>query len=406
MAHLKGIALPTLLTSLLSTGVAWAQAQIVPTDEVKGASKTDPQGWNPFVSLTATLSLASNSNVVGQVDGFSTLFGLGVTGGADYVDGKHLLRSSLTIAEGFARTPVVDEFTKTNDSVKLESLYNYFLTKDLGLFGRLALSTSMFPADDVRGTATTWVEKNSTDPTMPIPRNSNAFRQRLAGSFAPFTVNESAGGFAEPIRKESLNVSFRLGIGGRHTFADSVLLIDDDKATAEVELLRLSNVHQLGVEAFAGATGKTKDGRANYKAGLSVLFPFVNNDKDDRGVGTLARVGFEGQVTFNVYAWMGLVYSLNITRDAQLFPKGNELLQVQNTLLLTFQYTAVKKKEVKAEPTKEQVELEEAKQRATAAEQRALDAEKKLQDAAASPPAPVPPPEPAPTPAPAPAPNP
>jgi len=381
-------AVRSLLCVGLLGGTAFAQAQIVPTSEVTGAEKTDPQGWNPFLGITGTLSLASNSNVVGQVDGFSTLFGLGITGGADYVDGKHLMRTTLTIGEGFARTPVVDEFTKTNDSVKLEGLYNYFLTKDFGLYGRLSLSTSAFSANDVRGTPTTWVEKNTDDPTMPTTRNTNAFRQRLAGSLAPFTLEESAGGFAEPIRKDKLHLSFRLGVGGRHTFADSVLVIDDDKATDEVELLRLSDVHQLGVEAFAGAAGKNKDGKASYRAGLAVLLPFVNNDKDDRGVGDLTRVGFEGQLTFNMYSWLGLVYTLNITRDPQLFPKDNELIQVQNTLLLTFQYTAVKKKTAKPEPTKEELELAEAKQRAEEAEKRAAEAEKKLQDATAPAPAP------------------
>lgn len=392
---------------IASSSAASAQAQYVPVDEVKGADKKEPNGWTPFLNLTATISLVSNSNVVGQVEGFSTLFGLGVTGGADYLKDKHLLRSSLTINEGFARTPVIDEFVKTNDSVKLESIYSYFVTKKFGAFGRLALSTSLFASEDVRGVETSWVEKNIADPTMPIPRNTG-FRQRLSGPFKPFTLNESLGGFYDPIRGDKLNLSFRLGLGGRHTFADSVLLIDDDKATMEVELLRLSNVHQLGAEAFAGATGKFSEGKANYKAGFSILYPFVNNDADDRSTMDLTRIGFEGQLTFNVYSWMSLVYSLSITRDPQLFPAGNELTQIQNTLLLTFQFSVVKKPEVKPEPTKEQLELEEAKKRAAEAEQRALDAEKKLlEQQGALPPAPAPAPAPEPTtPAPAPAPTP
>jgi hypothetical protein len=123
---------------LASTSVAFAQAQIVPTDGIKGAEKTDLEGWSPVLGVTGTISLTSNRSVVGQVDGFSTLFGLGVTGGADYVNGRHIMRSTLSINESFARTPVVDEFVKTNDVVKLEGLYNYFLTQELGLYGRPA----------------------------------------------------------------------------------------------------------------------------------------------------------------------------------------------------------------------------------------------------------------------------
>lgn len=391
--------LAVVMYACLPVGIAGAQAKIVPADDIKAAEEKDVQGWAPFLGVTSTLSLTSNSNVVGQVDGFSTLFGLGVSGGADYVDGRHLMRSTLSISESFARTPVIDEFVKTNDVVKLEGLYNYFLTKDLGLFGRLSISTSAFPADDVRGVETSWVEKNTVDPTMPIPLNQMKFRQRLADTFSPFTLSESVGGFADPVGKEWLSLTFRLGAGGRHTFASDVLLIDDDEATPEIELQRLRDVHQLGAEAFAGAAGKSKDGRASYKAGLSILMPFVNNDPDDRSFSALTRIGLEGQLTFNMYSWMSLVYSLNITRDPQLFAKGDELVQVQNTLLLTFQFMLVKKPEKKPAPTKEQLELEAAKKRAEEAEQRAQEAERKLQEQS---PAPAPEATPAPAPAPTP----
>lgn len=388
--------------SLAVSGQAFAQAKIVPVDGIKTAEATDVEGWAPFLSLNSTISLTSNANVVGQVDGFSTLFGLGVTGGADYVKNRHLWRNSLSIAEGFARTPVIDEFLKTNDVVRLESIYNYFVTGNLGLFARLKLETSMFPSDDVRAEPTSWVEKNQVDPTMPIPLNQMRSRQRLSDGFNPFTIQESAGGFADPIRKDWLNLSFRAGIGGRHTFAESVLLMDDDASTPEIELQRLRDVHQLGFEAFGGAAGKTKDGRASYRAGLSLLLPFVNNDPDDRSAAQLARIGFEGQLTFNVYSWMGLVYSLNVTRDPQLFAAGDAKIQVQNTLLLTFNFTLVKKPEKPKGPTPEQLELEAAKKRAEEAERRALEAEQRLQQQATPPAEPAPteptPPEPAPSP--------
>src|SRR4051812_31676151 len=182
-------ALVVVSVHLLSVGVAAAQAQLVPAEAVKGAEDKDPQGWSPFLALTSTVSLTSNASVVGQVDGFSTLFGIGLTGGTDYVDGRHLLRTTLSISESYARTPVVDEFIKTNDTVKLEGLYDYFVTKDFGGYGRLSLQSSLFPADDVRGIPTSWVE--TVPGGTPIPRATGAFRQRLAGALHPFTINES-----------------------------------------------------------------------------------------------------------------------------------------------------------------------------------------------------------------------
>jgi hypothetical protein len=380
------------LTGVMSSSLAFAQAKIVPTDDIKGAEKTDVPAWNPFLGVTSTLTLNSNDSVVGQVDGFSTLFGIGLNGGADYVKDKHTFRASLSINESFARTPVVDEFIKTNDVAKLEGIYNYFFLKKGGGYGRLALTASLFPAEDVRGVPTSWEEKN---PAGNIPLKQNAFRQRLAGSFNPFSVDESAGIFYDPYTKPKLNLKLRLGVGGRHTFAEDVLLIDDDDATDPVELLRLSDVHQLGLEAFAGASGEFKGGKAKYKAGLSVLAPFVNNDDADRSVGKLTRVGFEGQIQFNIYTWMSLLYTVMVTKDAQLFPRGDEKTQIQNSLLLTFTFTLVKKKEADKEKSAEQLELEAAKLRADEAEKRAFEAEKKLLELQ---PAPAPTPGVSPTP--------
>ena len=385
-----------ILLATSSVATAHAQAQLVPKDEtLVGAGEEDLQGWNPSLAGTATVNLVSNTNVVGQVDGFSTLFGLGIVGGADYVQARHLFRGSLSISESFARTPVVDDFVKTNDAVQLEGLYNYFLKKKMGLYGRLTIKTSAFAAEDIRGVSTTWVEK--TDPVTPL--TIAGFRQRLADPLAPFTLSESAGVFAEPVGKEKFTLALRAGIGGRHTFANDVLLIDDNGATPEVELVRLANVHQLGLELFAGATGKLKEGKLAYRAGLAMLVPVVNNDKFDRGAGALTRIGLESSVTFNVYEWMSLVYSLDVTRDPQLFPEGNELTQVQNNLLLTFKYAFVEKAKKKA-PTAAEQELADAKVRAEAAEKAKLEADVKIRDleqklgacVAACPPSPAPPP--------------
>lgn len=364
-----------LIAGVVVPGVAAGQAKVIPKDDTfKAGTEDDVEGWNPALAGTATINVVSNSGVVGQVDGVSTLVGLGVVGGDDYVHGHHLWRNSVTITETFARTPAVDAIVKTADAAAFESLYNYYLRQNLGLFGRLGVQTSLFPSTDVRGAPTTWVDKAM--PATVIKADSD--RLRLAGAFKPFTLNESAGVFAEPYKKEKLAVSFRAGVGGRHTFADGVLVIDDDKATPEVETTRLSDVHQLGAEVFAGATGKARDGKLTYKAGLAVLVPVVNNDDFDRGVFGLTRVAFEGSATFNAYDWLSVVYALAITRDPQLFPEGDELTQIQNSVLITLKYAFVEKKKKPKPPTESEVELAAAKHRAELAEQQAIELAKQL----------------------------
>lgn len=379
-----------------STTVAFAQAppampgsgvpqitEVVPADAVKGAEKTDIEGWSPFLTVTSTVALADNSSVVGQVDGFSTLFGLGLTGGADYVKGPHLFRTTLAITEGYAKTPVVDDFIKTTDAAKLDGLYNYFFDPHFGAFGRVGFATTLFDTVDIRGTPTSWVEVNPVMGQPTIPLTTNGLRQPLSDAFKPFSINESLGLFADPINTDRIALSFRAGLGGRHTFADGVFVNADDKSTPEVELTELQSVEQAGFEGFAGAIGKLDKGKANYKAGLSVLYPFVNDDKFDRTAGKLTRLAFEGAVVFNVYSWMGLVYNLNIIRDPGLFAAGQDKVQIQNSLLLTFQLSVVKKKEKPKEApptTPAEIQLKATQERAERAEQRVLYDEKKLQD--------------------------
>jgi hypothetical protein len=285
----------------------------------------------------------------------------------------------LAATEAFARTPVIHRFIKSTDAAKLEGVYNYFLIANAGLYGRLSLATSFFSSDDIRGTPTSWVDATGM---TPVPLATNATEQHLADGFQPLTISESAGGFYDPIKKDEIALSLRLGVGGRSTFADGVLVNHDVASTPEIELLDLSTVHQLGLEAFAGAVGKLEKGKFNYKAGLAVLLPFVNNDAADRSATSLTRVAFEATLTYTMAAWLSVVYSSQIIRDPQLFPAGKDEVQVQNTLLATFQFSLVKKKEAPKPKTKEEQALEDAIHRADEAEKALKEAEQKLKDAA------------------------
>lgn len=367
-----------LCTGLLGTGVAHAQAALVPTDAPKPVdAKVVVNGWNPFLAITSTFNLVSNSNVIGQVDGTATVFGLGLLGGADYIQDKHFLSTSLTINEAFARTPALGRFIKSADAAKAEGIYNYFLNAISGGYARLSLATSFFASEDIRGTPTSWVDATGT---TRVPLTTMGIDQHLADAFKPFTVSESVGGFIDPIKKDEIALSLRLGVGGRSTFASGVFVNHDDPATPEAELLELSDVHQLGVEAFVGAVGKLQKGAFNYKAGVAVLLPFVNNDAADRSATKLTRVAFEATLTYSMASWLSAVYAMSVIRDPQLFPDHKDEVQVQNSLLLTFQLNLVKKKEAPKPKTDEQIKLEEAVQRAEQAEKKLHDAEEKLKE--------------------------
>lgn len=327
--------------------VAYGQAEIVPEEQIKGVEDADIEGWNPSLAVGGTLNLVSNTNVVGQVEGLSMLFGLGLTGGADYIKGKSIIRNELSIAESFAKTPVVDRFIKTNDKIAVSSTYNYFVTQFLGGFARVKAETALFKSTAVTANDETYVVASASPGGS--ARTVVTDDLEVASAFKPFTFTESVGVFAEPIRKKALNLSLRGGLGGRHTIASGVLVENDDALTPEIELQELANVHQAGIEIFAGISGKAKEDRLSYGVGASLLLPFINNDDFDRSAADLTRLAIEGTASVSIFDWMGLVYKGSIIVDPQLFPVNQELTQYQTSLLLTFNYTLIdREKGIKA----------------------------------------------------------
>jgi hypothetical protein len=404
---------------VLSVGTARAQdaaedvtnLQYVPGEEVKDLPQGLQDGWHPTLTLGANLNLASNSSVVGQPDGFSLLVGVSVLGDLLFIAGDHDWKNTLKLTETWTRTPVVDEFVKSNDVLDVESLYRFFAWTWGGPFARLSLQTPIFAAEQVSAEPQTYVLEGEDPATDGITTD----RFDLADPFQPLTVTESIGAFVAPVATPRLNVAIRAGFGGRHTFADGARLITNADDPAAVTYVDLLDVHQAGVELFAGIDGKTAEDRLAYNVGLAVLVPFLNNDERDRDGFELTRIALEAGLTTNVFDWMSLSYQLRIVDDPQLL----DAVQIQNNLLLTFAFT-VTSAEPPAEPAVEDAQsaaaiaaAEErarlAEERARLAEERARLAEERGNEATQPAPAPAPPAEPvpgAPEPAPAPAPGP
>ncbi len=371
---------------MLSSAVVSAQTtQFVPKDTLEQL-EAERQGFDGALSVGANVNLTSNRNVIGQVEGFSTLFGLSAKGGLDYRHVRHVLRNTLSINESWARTPVVDEFVKNADNVSIESLYNYYMLTWLGAFGRVQAETALFVTDAVTAEEANYVI-NQADGTQ---RAQTTNRLRLAEAFEPLTLAESIGMFVEPYQTPPLSASIRLGLGARQSFVDGVLLIQNDAATPQIEVNELSNAFQAGLEGFAGVRGRLADNRLRYEVGAAVLIPFLNNDAQERDALALTRLALIGQVSSSVFSWASVSYQLSVISDPQLISE----VQVQNALLLTFIFDIVERDPGTPAPTPEellreaQLKLADAEQlcaeamtQAQQAQQRALDAEVEAREA-------------------------
>jgi hypothetical protein len=398
MGRFVRVAVGLLMVAAVARGTARAQdvtdTQYVPEGDVtKDAPTGREDGWHPSLSLGANFNLASNSNVVGQVDGFSLLIGASIIGQLQFISGKHDFRNVVALNETWAKTPVLDEFVKSNDVLDVESLYRFFAWDWGGPFARLSLQTPVFITEQVTAEDQTYVREGD-----PATDGIETRRFRLARPFQPITLTESIGAFAAPVSGPHLNVAVRAGFGGRHTFAEGVNLITSTDDPTAVTFIELADVHQAGLELFAGLDGKASDERLSYNAGLAVLVPFINNDDTGRDALELTRIAFQAGLTTSVFSWMALSYQFRVINDPQLLDK----VQVQNSLLLTFTYTFEPPKPVEEKPDPLAVAEQRAsaaEERARLAEERANAAEERARAAEAAEPAPEPEPEPAPEPA-------
>jgi len=357
----------------------------VPTDDLAANDSDLNRGWNGKLTFNGSSNFASNDKVVGQTDGLSMLLGTGLDAKLQYDSFPHRWVTELSIAEMWARTPVVEEFVKSSDAVALESMYNYFIWEWGGVFARVAAETALFEGEHVTATDRFYV-LDGGDPTM---GGITADHFALSDPFQPLTLQESTGLFAEPVAGPALTLSTRLGFGGRHTFAEGARVIADDSgsfdddgdmATDELPFTtykELLDVHQAGLEIFAGIEGKIVDGRINYGLGASALIPFINNDDTDRDAMELTRIAVEGNLDTKLLDWLTIGYQLKVVSDPQLVDE----VQVQHSVLLTAAVTAIDTFDPPVDEAAEK--LKAAEQRADEAEARAVDAEKRATEAEA-----------------------
>ncbi|HEX5661820.1 MAG TPA: hypothetical protein VFX59_31730 [Polyangiales bacterium] len=363
------------------TSQAAAQSAPAPISTVKPAATSyvtgdtpikdikKPQGIAYGITVAANLNVASNKSVVGQIEGNSVLFGASALGNINYLRDRHEWLNNLSLAETWSRTPAIDTFVKSNDSLTLESLYNYFLREWTGPFLRAAAQSSILRTQRITAATETYVN-NETGAL------STASRFNLSDTFQPFTLNESTGWFFQPFRSEAFNAYGRIGLGGRHTFAEGARAIVDEDDERGVAYTVLKDVHQAGAELFGGLDGKAVEGRLLYNLGVSALFPFANNDDADRSIAKLTKVAVQAAAGMKVTSWLAVNYQLKVIRDVQLI----NAVQVQNALLLSLQYT-----KTSPTPDKPKSEADLAKERIAAlesalqtAEQRAAAAESRL----------------------------
>ncbi|MFT6399359.1 MAG: hypothetical protein ACJAYU_004124 [Bradymonadia bacterium] len=297
--------------------------------EVSDAEAERPDGWTHTVNLGASIQVAGSNKVPGQPDGPSVTLSLNFAYGGHLWRGHNELRLTGTLSEAISRTPLVDDFVKSTDTLAAEAIYYYHLPSApwIGPFLRTSARTSLFAGVDVRSDDVDYLRDGEV---------ITADRLRLTDSFSPTYLKQSVGVFARPVEDQSLTIDFRLGVGSRETFADGSYVLGDDDATPEIELTALNTFTQAGGEFATELYGASGD--ITYGASYEMMVPFY--DSIDEDLDPIPATNYEIGANFGARLsdWASVSYELGLLRIPQIV----EEWQITNQLLLNFNYGFVR----------------------------------------------------------------
>ena len=314
-------------------------------DEIEATAENAVVGWDKHLSIGGSGSLGTSNNVVGQQNGLSTLVGVQLDGGMNYLMGQHEWRNSLVISEAAARTPIIDQFVKSNDVVYLESLYLYKLKNIdwIGPFIRAEATTALFPGYDVRPQSV-WHITDRDGNLVTSPKVGTSLK--LSSAFLPLALKQTVGAFFKmPSSTKEFTLEGKVGFSAMEIFADGQRAVNDDSATANViEILELDNVIQMGPAISIDTRGELQGGALSWFAGVEAMTPIYSNDDTDRSMISLTNVLFNAGFAYKLNDWASLNYQLRALLQPQLVDQW----QIQNNLMVSASYNLIKSQ---VEPT-------------------------------------------------------
>ena len=353
----------TMLATLAFTAPAVAQVQpdVLEDDKVKeqmkasaeakakaAAEKKELQGWKYNLNLGFNGGFTQNSSVVGQADGSTWQIGGVVNGGADLYSGNHEWHNSLVVAHQQTQTPSIDGFIKTADNFELTTMWLYKLKSMpwLGPFARARLQTQLFQGAmvfgedtdvefrDPRGTPIDTLNPNQTAEGLQVRTLAGQERLVITQAFEPLTLRESIGAFARAVEEKTVKVTFTLGLGAQEVFVrgDGGFAVTDDADTPQIELTRMQDSVQIGVEVGMEASG-TAGEQVTWALNVNALQPFYEDIAVDTGLEGLEKLNVEtiGKVGVKLAKWVSLDYVLT----ARKLPLIVDEWQIQNSVLLS-----------------------------------------------------------------------
>lgn len=351
----------TLLALLVLSAPAFAQDKpdVVDEDQIKArmkataearakaaAEKKTLDGWKYELNLGFNGGFNQNASVVGQPDGSTWQIGGVLNGRAELYKGNHEWHNRISIAHQQTQTPAIDGFVKTNDNLELGSMWLYKLKSLpwLGPFARARMQTQIFAGHlvfgedteleflDPKGTPIDALNPDLTADDRRVRQLAAQERIKITNAFEPLTLRQSVGAFARAVEQPTVKITFTTGLGAQEVFVqgDGGFAVSDDDSSPELEVTRLQDSVQLGVEVGMEANG-TIGKQVTWSLLIDTMQPFYTDVETDLEGIDLLNVELTGKIGVKLTKWVSLDYMLLAKR----IPLVLDDWQVQNNVLLS-----------------------------------------------------------------------
>lgn len=279
---------------------------------------SDFRGWDRSWRLDFQGLLVNNRKVVGQTPGTSITLGGSSVARLEWLQDRHEWTNALNFALQYTRDPSLETFIKSLDELSFESFYLYrFPSIDwVGPYASFHFDTSVLKSKDVQTETSDYVvsERDGGQST------ATGKSLKLTRAFAPLSLKESVGAYFRPRQRDVFSPQLLVGVSARETYAKGQRALNDDDATAEIEVIELRNIYQLGSEIKASAKGVLDQERFEYGASASILTPWLNNKAsgDDRSALKLSLIEMKTKFSYHFADWIKASYSFLALKDPQL----------------------------------------------------------------------------------------
>jgi hypothetical protein len=296
------------------------------------SQETDAPPASGHLKAAGNLSFTHSSQVIGSPDGLTLQLGGTLDAGATVRRGRHEWQNGLLLAEGQTKSPILESFLKTTDSLEVDTTYLWHWPGAdwFGPFARIHLTTTILPGYHVQpedvDVVTTFTDGGTASQTLP-----GQTRLELTGPFEPLVLRESAGAFGRLDRGPPLFVDVKLGPAVQEIFARDGFVVADDPDTPTLEVHQLQSSVETGVELAGDAKGAVGE-MLTWSIKANFFYPLTASiDTDVHGLSRM-NASIQAKVSAKLTGWASVDYLFTATR----VPLVLDAWQVQNGLVFAF----------------------------------------------------------------------